>query len=254
MKCSLTALCVVLLLAAPNTLGQTTPAANIGEKLSQNTPAHNVLGGAVRARAPGRIIDAARAQHVAMAKERLAAQRAGDTSSLLAESAAFGSTGSSGLLDGLLGSAGSGLLGSLLNSGALGGLDIGNLIGGGSTGGTTGGSTGGTSGLPPEVIQMLLDAGINLGDLNLKGKDSGTSQVKSSTLTQQTNLPAPEERRFVLRWGDAMLSTIFTAATVGFQTQDFIDIIKDAFRPFLVPQSNTAGVTESNVSQDTSGG
>ena len=63
------------------------------------------------------------------------------------------------------------------------------------------------------------------------------SLPKSSSRAQTSG--QQEERRFVARWADAMLSTFFTAATVAFQTPDFIDLLKDAFRPFLFPQNGT---------------
>jgi hypothetical protein len=160
------------------------------------------------------------------------------------------------LLGSLLGGNSSNLLGSLLSSGLLGSLT--------GSGGSTN-TTGGTSNLPPEVLQMIEDAGIDISGLNLKSKDSATDSTatgaKTSTLTQQSNTnttttTSTEDRSFGARWADAMFSTFFTAITVGFQTQDFINILKDAFRPFLIPgsSSSTSDTTDGTTQDPNNGG
>ena len=239
------------------------------QSLADNPPAVNVRGGAVRERAPGRIVDAARSRHVELSRERLAAQRSRDTSSL----ATFDPTAAGGSsFSNLLGGASSGLLNTLLGSGLAGsltggsggGLSFGNLVGGnrGTTGGSsagTSGTTGGTSNLPPEVIQMLQAFGIDPGSLNMKANNAATAQSKNPVLTRQTsNPPIQEEPRFVVRWADAMLSTLFTAVTVGFAQQSFIDLLKSGIKamiePFTVPTDATADSNGSQSDGESSGG
>ena len=239
MKCSLLAICAALLLTTPAALSQTVSPGDLTAGLSENTPADNASGGAVRERSPARIVDSARARHRALAQARRAAQVSRDASSLLADPGTTSTSGSSDLLGSLLGGGSSNLLSTLLNSGLLGSLT--------GTTGTTG--TTGSSSLPPEVLQMIQAAGIDVSSLNLKSKDSTASEVKTSSLTQQTSTTTTTEpRSFGARWADAMFSTFFTAVTVGFQTPDFIKILKDAFRPFLIPGSTT------NTAADSTGG
>ncbi|MBU0638264.1 MAG: hypothetical protein KKB50_05315, partial [Planctomycetes bacterium] len=106
---------------------------------------------------------------------------------------------------------------------------------------------------PPEVLQMLASAGISLSDLNSlnqkSNNDAATTtieQPKESLRTQSSN--TQEERDFVVRWGEAMLSTVFTSLAVAVQTTDFIDLIKDIFRPlFNLPSPDaTDGTTPSS--------
>lgn len=217
-------------LAQTTTDTTTTPAADVsvrlGDDLGDKPPSENVTGGNVNARAPGRIIDRARARHGALATARLAAQRGGDTSALLADDPGSGPSG--GLLDDLLGS---GLLGALGGSG----LDLGSILGGlgGSTAPTTGtpGTTGGTSsGLPPEVLAMLQAAGINPSDLNL-------SNAKQSNATQQSTTPDDDGDTpdFRVRWSNAMLTAFFTAIVAGISSSQFVDTIADVFAPIFNP-------------------
>ncbi len=228
MKRSLVGLWVALLLSSPAAWGQTTGGSgsnNDGGSLADRQPVENVRGGAVRERAPGRVIDAARARHLGLRDARLAAQRSGDTSGLAREpDAASGLSGSS---SNLFGGSISSLLNTFLNSGLAGAL--------GGQGGTSGT---GLSNLPPEVLQMLADAGISLSDLNQKQKEDpsadSVSSPKSSSRAQTND--GQDEPKFVVRWADAMLTTFFTAVMVAFQTQDFIGLLKDAFRPLFTPQ------------------
>jgi len=226
MKSSLPILCVLVLLLTPVAWAQTS-GSDSASTLADNQPAVNVRSGSVQERAPGRWIDFARARHMGLRDARLAAQRTGETYTLAPEPAAAGTSSSSGnLLSNLLGGLSPDLLGSLLNTGL---------------GGSTGSSGGEFSNLPPEVIQMLAGAGISLSDLNQKSNnDSSTivEQPKESLRTQSSN--TQEERDFVVRWGEAMLSTVFTSLAVAVQTTDFIDLIKDIFRPLFNLESPDA--------------
>jgi hypothetical protein len=211
--------CVFLLPLTPVTWAQTSE----DDSLADNQPADNVRGGAVQERAPGRWVDSARGRHMELRNARLAAQRSGDTSELApVDPTSFGSSGgATDLISTLLGGFSSDLIGSLL--------------GGTSSTGSTGSTGGAFSDLPPEVLQMLAGAGIDVNELNSLNRkssnDSGTAtqQSKDALRTQSTN--GTEEPDFVVRWADAMLSTLFTSLAVAVQTTDFIDLLKDLFRP-----------------------
>jgi len=236
---------MALLLSSPAAWAQASGSNNdeaSGTSLADQPPAENVRGGAVWQRAPGRIIDLARARHMGLRDLRLSAQRSGETATLAPEPAAGSELG--GSLSSLFGGSFSSLINTFLNSGLAGAL-------GGQTGGSlqpagNSADSGGTdfSNLPPEVLQMLAGAGIDLKDLNQKQNEESSTesaaQLKSFTRAQTNG--GQQEPKFVVRWADAMLSTLFTAITVGFQTQDFIDILKDVFRPlFIPPESSTDG-------------
>jgi hypothetical protein len=245
MKCSLVSLCVALLLSSPAAWGQSSggDGSSGAGGYTDRPPADNVRGGAVRERAPGRIVDFARARHLGLRDARLAAQRTGDTAALAPEPAAAGGLG--GSLSSLLGGSFSSLLNTFLNSGLSGAL--------GGQGGTSGSDF---SNLPPEVLQMLADAGISLSDLNQKQReDSGAESVdlaKSSSRAQTSG--GQEQPRFIVRWADAMLSTFFTAITVGFQTQDFIGLLKDAFRPLFIPPETSSDGSNGSSDGGSNGG
>jgi len=228
-------LALALLIATPVAWAQDS---SEGTSLADNAPADNVTGSAVSARAPGNVIDFARTRHNELADARRAAQLSRDASSLLPEDTAAGNFSSSSALSSLLSGSLTGLLNTFLGTST-------------STGTTTstGTSTDSTgSSLPSEVIQMLLGAGIDLKDLNLKASDA-TADDKTDARSQTTT----EERSFFVRWADAMLSTTFTAITVGLQTQDFIDILKDAFRPLFIPTEDESEDTSDGDSSDGDG-
>ena len=56
---------------------------------------------------------------------------------------------------------------------------------------------------------------------------------KATDLREQT--ADDEEPKFMLRLADSLLQTFFTSITVAFQTQPFIDSLKDLLRPILAP-------------------
>ncbi|MFQ5805423.1 MAG: hypothetical protein ACE5I3_03115 [Phycisphaerae bacterium] len=275
MRCSLVGVFVGLLLSSPAAWGQSSGGdgndnETIGANLAERSPAENVRGGAVWERAPGRIVDLARARHLALRDQRAVAQRTGDTSMLAPQPDAVGGLG--GSLSNLFGDGSlAGLISSFLNSGlagALGGPMGGSLQPAGNRAGagtTTGADSGAIdfSNLPPEVIQMLAGAGIDLNDLNQRSREdapaAADAQAKALARAQANN--GQEQPKFIVRWADAMLSTFFTSLTVGFQTQDFIDLLKDLFRPLFIPQEagadeadGTASDGGNNGSQDTGDG
>ena len=182
-----------------------------------------------------------------MADLRRTAQTTGDASGLLPEQTA--SSSSSSGLGSLFGGSISSLISTFLGSGAssalsgLSGTSV-PLTGGGST--TSGSSGSDFSSLPPEVIQMLANAGISLSDLTgsrQKSRDAtSASSDKTSSRMQSSGTPTTgttQEQKFVVRWADAMLSTVFTALSVALQTQDFINLLKDFFRPIFGVSTTT---------------
>ncbi len=202
--------------------------AQVETGLEDQTPAENVTGGAVRGRAPGLIVNTARAAHSQRAAERLAAQRAGDTSVLAPEevATAFSSGSNGGLTD---------LVGDLL--GGVTGLDLGGLLGGltGNTGtttgtgtGTTGEATGGTGNIPsnitPEAIALLEANGFDVNELFAQTRE--TPEVKQVTQDATT-----EEPRFMVRWADSILSQMFFALTTTLNSSLFVDFLVDAITP-----------------------
>lgn len=203
--------------------------------LADRTPSENVRGGAVRERAPGNLITDARARHTELAADRRERQTSGNTGDGQTPDqggiSPAGGGSSGGIGDLLSGALDSGLLDTLLGGGGLNGL-----LGGGTTGATSGG----TGNLTPEAIQMLTDAGFNVGDFNLKQRDpaSDATTVAKVGSRQQTipGLPTDEEEEpFRIRWADAMLSTIFTSLVFAFQTPDFISFLEDLIRPVIRP-------------------
>jgi hypothetical protein len=229
----LAAFCMFLLLVTCAAYAQTSTGS--GDTLADRQPAENVRGGAVNARAPGRIVDFARARHTGLRDARLAAQRSGDTSALLPEAGTVTGLGSYSGSSALMG-----LVNSFLNTGT------------GTSGGTstTGGST---SGLPPEVIQMLTSFGIDVNSLNLRAtEDSGgdTTALAKEAETSQTST-TQEESDFAVRWANAMLSTMFTSLTlaVSVQSTDFVELLKDLFRPlFGLEDPNAADASDGTTS------
>ena len=226
--------CAICSTALAQTTTPVTDTTDTSTSLSDQTPSENVRGGAVRERAPGNIISAARERHSLLATDRRERQTTGNTGEGQTDqetgnSGSSGSSGSSGL---------AGLLGGALDSGLL------DTLLGGATG-----STGGTGNLTPEAIQMLTDAGFNVGDFNLKQRDaaSDSTQVAKAGSRQQT-IPTPteEEEPFRVRWADAMLSTLFTSLVFAFQTPDFISFLEDLIRPVLRPDLNDTNTNKVN--------
>ncbi len=182
------------------------------------------------------------------------------------------STGSGGISD---------LINSVLGSGLLGGTNIGGLLGGttnttnagsGTTNTSTGTATTGgdrPSGIPSNVPQSVIDqiiaAGIDPNTIFAKSLDdpvidaaddasanagSSNTQIKQS-VREQTTTPTSQPA-FRTRLLNTLMQTFFTALTVGFQSQDFIDALKDGLRPLIRPQA--ASSDGGNGSSDGSGG
>lgn len=193
----------------------------------------NAGAAAMRARAPGNAIRSAIARHRAIIGERVTAAAAGkelDGTGLASGVVTGSTTGSLDLNN---------LLGQFLASGAisgLSGLNTGALTGG--TGGfTTPGNTTNTSsnGLPPEVIQMLTEAGIDPNSV----APAGTNKTIDRSQTTTPPTTPTVQPKFAIRWANAMLSTTFTAMAIGFASGDMVEFLTRTMRPFFVPQANT---------------
>jgi hypothetical protein len=205
--------------------------------LSDGPPSDNVRGGAVRNRAPGNIVNSARAAHLDRNEARLAAQRSGDTSSLAPESDASG--GGAGSVDGnALGD----LIGGLLGGGSLGGSDLSGLLGGLLGGGSTGGSgTGGSTSLPPEVADLIRQFGLDPDQIFAMLDQQGTSRAISLDglpLDRAQSTTQPSEPKFVVRWADSLLDSLFRGLTLAISTPQFRTLLQDFFEPLFPATDN----------------
>jgi hypothetical protein len=243
------------LMSAASVYGQTTTTETT--TVADNSPTENLV--TASARGPRVTVNAARARHLALRNNRLAYQHGTADGSEVSNSTDSGTSTDSttdGLSDALSGLINSGGLGSL--AGLLGGdFDLNSLLGG--TSGTTGGTnTNIPSNLPPEVLQMLQGAGININDVFPPDDSAGTSKTsqrsQSSGSILQDRWPGKteavsqtaddtEEQSFVDRWKEQMALTffrnLFTGITAGLSSQQFIGNIEDALRPILRPDSIT---------------
>jgi hypothetical protein len=226
---------------------------NSGFDITQGPPGPKVRGAAVRARAPGRVVNEARARLTGESTRTGSyfntggSATNGTTGNRNTGSSGFSSGGGllGGLdLAGLLGQfANSGLLPSLLNSGGgslTGALGRGQSAGGSSAVGTRNNATGNSNippNITPEALQMLQDAGFNIDDLfpPRSGGTGSTSTVKASGRSQQQT----EQTPFVIRWGNAVLQTTFAAIVLAFQTPDFRDLLVDMLRPIFIPSPDS---------------
>lgn len=237
---------------------------NSGFDITQGPPGPKVRGAAVRARAPGRVVNEARARHMGESTRTGSYFSTGGS----AASSSSGSRGTSGSST----SVGSGLLGGLDLAGLLGqfansGL-LPSLLGssGGSPTGTSGnslstgsrpdsgtGNLSNTTGNPnippnitPEVLQMLQDAGIDINEIfpPASGSGSSTSTIKTAGRSQQQQQQQTEQTPFAVRWGNAVLQTTFAAIVLAFQTPDFRDLLVDMLRPIFIPERDSGTPSE----------
>jgi hypothetical protein len=216
--------------------------------LADNSPAQNVTAAALRARAPGNWVNAARARHTELINARVNGPRFGSPVQDSQEqgTADSGSTtgGTSSLGDLITELTGSGALGSLANlftgttsSGAAG------ILGalGTSTGSTTGSTTGDFAGIPADALAMIEAAGIDISDLSAKSLDDGASGAIARLPGKDvvSRAQSQDDRKFHVRLVDSLLSTLFTALSVGFQTPEFIDSLKGFLQPIFIPPTPT---------------
>jgi hypothetical protein len=246
-------------------LSQTTTTTDDATDLGAHSPRENAGGGSVRARAPGNLVNEARARHSELAATRLAYQRGSgslDASTSSNNETSASTSGSGGLTD---------LLGSLLGSGGL--SNITSLLGSGGFEGLLGGGSGAATGdtttnpnipsnLTPEAIALLESAGFNINDLFPSDTSDGSGtpagggakategrQADSDSAVnlmldrtwkghgraQTTDTPEPS---FRIRWMNSLLTTFLTSLTVGLQTPAVIQSIEDKWIRPLFEQLN----------------
>jgi hypothetical protein len=234
----------------------------------------NLTVGAVHGGTPGSWVRAAIARHNELIDLRVNAARAGEEAGVrpTATGQTSGTSGTSSSLGDL-----SSLLSLASQYGDLGSL--GSLIGS-LTGSTTGSTTDSGSGTGNYTLADLIALGQAYGNQktrNTQQTAASTSQGSSSSGTTQSSnqrvfggaiarLPKPEERfqqattqpsgselGFGTRWANAMLQTLFTSLTLGFQSDAFIEALKDALRPLVLPSSNQGSGTGNGSGNGSSG-
>lgn len=247
----------VAVAGAQSTTTQTT-------SLADQTPQENARGGSVAERAPGRIIDAARARHNALMAERLSSRRNGESTS---SNQSVGSNGTAGAPR-TSGSSVSGLINSLNSSGLLGSISgllngtgglngLSGLLGGGST---SAGASSGSGGLADLIRQRVAEAQAG----NAKTINNATAQVQQNTVASQTNTVASsggavgrlqkstqsreqsqvEETPFRIRLADAVIGRIFDGISGGLLLPAFVDFLADGIRPLF-------GLADPNATDNT---
>ncbi len=220
----------MILAAASAALAQNTTTSS--SSLTDKTPFENTASGAVAGRAPGTIIQAALAKHTQANADRLSRQHSGLTAdSSSSDSSSTGTTGTSS-------SSLTSTLSDLLGSGILGSL-------GSSLSGLTGSSSGSSS-LPPEVLALLQQAGIDpnaaIAAANSGSSNSSTARVVNDK-TDSRSQTATSQPSFRVRWANAMLDTVFTSLVFAFQTPTFIDFLASKLEPILFEPPKTSSTT-----------
>ncbi len=221
--------------------------------LAEKSPAQNVRAAALHARAPSNWVNAARARHAELINARVNGPRFGnavqDQQDQGAADSAGSTSGTSGLGDLITQLTGSGALGSLANlfTGATG-------LGTGTTAGTGSAATGASDDfpdIPPEALAMIEAAGIDITDLFAKSRDDNASGAIAELPSKDvvSRAQSQDSRKFHARLVDSLLSTFFTALSVGFQTSEFIDSLKGFLRPIFIPATPTDSGTPDSGDQ-----
>lgn len=229
--------------------------------LAEKSPAQNVRAAALHARAPSNWVNAARARHAELINARVNGPRYGNPVQDSQEQGTAGSDGStsgtSGLSDLITQLTGSGALGSLANlfTGASGLGGTSTSTGGNGVLGSVGPSTGDTSdslaGIPADALAMIAAAGIDITDLFAKSRDDNASGAIAKLPSKDvvSRAQSQDSRKFHARLVDSLLSTFFTALSVGFQTSEFIDALKGFLRPVFIPATPTDSGTPDSGDQ-----
>lgn len=215
---------------------------------------------------PGSWVNAAIARHNNLIDRRVDDARSkGQAGVLPSSGTTAGGSSSGGTVSDLLGSFGGlGNIGNLFDS-----------FTGGSSGTST--STGNTSTTGTNSELSSLEQLIALRDANTKPSNAqtttptktGTLQSNSATTPTSgfggaiarlpkvdvrlqattTSTTSEDEEKFITRWTNAMLSSVFTALTFGLQTNDFIDGVKSVLEPLFFPTADaTDGGTDGSGS------
>lgn len=213
---------VIILAAAAVASAQDTGTTSDG--LTDKTPFENNASGAVAGRAPGTIIQAALSKHTQANNDRLSRQRSGLTADSSSDNASQATSGdSSGSL--------SSTLSDLLGSGILGSL-------GSSLSGLTGSSSDSSS-LPPEVLALLQQAGID-PNAAIAAANSSTARVVDNSKVESRSQTTTSQPSFRVRWTNAVLDTVFTSLVFAFQTPTFIDFLAQQLEPILFEPADTS--------------
>jgi hypothetical protein len=248
------AICLTLAVVLPASAQATIDSIDPNEpSMIDNSPRENVQQ--FRSRAPGLWVQAALSRHIEIQNERL---RGGGTEPNEPPTPEPLPTPENG--SGLLGSLGSltGLLGG--NLGSLG--DLGGLLGGTTgTTGSTGPATGGMS--VADLLALAEAAGVDTSGVSgTAGSDAVQKSSTSKSLYNQTRTIAgqtyggaigrlskpedrfqetQEERKFTARLLEGWATAFIAAVTLGFQSDFFIEALKDTFRPLLAPSTVEGG-------------
>jgi hypothetical protein len=207
--------------------------------LSGRSAWENSRGGRVAERAPGTWVRAAIARHNELIAQRVRSPFGDneDANEPVPEPRADAPTSTG--LDGLLGLVNqfSGSLGSLGNlAGNLG------VFGGGTTGSTTGTTGTSGSGVDPRLAALLeLQAAANGGSSAAEEKSINQQWLNGGVKfadRAQTNGDS-QDRKFTSRLVESWASAFFSAATLAFQTNNFVNLLKDAIRPLMFPEPDT---------------
>jgi len=84
------------------------------------------------------------------------------------------------------------------------------------------------------------------GSTSATGKDTDRAQQTTQQTTQQTD--------FKTRWANAMLQTFFSAVSLGLQSPQFIDAVKDFLRPLVLPPASDSNGSSGSDDNGGNGG
>ncbi|MCK4342867.1 MAG: hypothetical protein KAY37_14210 [Phycisphaerae bacterium] len=236
--------------------------------LTTASPQQNARTGRVSARAPGNWIKAAIARHNEFIGLRVNGPRFGNAAAdNQPDHANTGGSTSSGGFGSLFDLAGS-LAGGLDSFGGLG--NLGDLFGGGTSVDTGGPSASGGSQYTIEDLLAIRDAYADLEGAN-KTINNKTTNESTSTQTRYgrtfggaiarlpkaeerfQDIESTEERSFKARLLESWATTFFGAVTLAFQTDAFVQGLKDLIAPLYLPPVES-GQDNGGTDADENGG
>jgi hypothetical protein len=222
--------------------------------LDEKSPAENVTAAALQARAPSNWIDAARARHTELITARVNGPRFGnstqdeqDENAAASDSSSSEGSTFSDLITQLTGSSALGSLANLITGAT--GLDTSTTA---STESTDTSASIDLSNIPADALAMIEAAGIDINELFSKDRDDDASDATTELSSKDAagRSQTQDESKFHARLVDSLLSTFFTALSVGFQTTEFIDSLKDFLRPIFTASTTTDTESQDSTSQD----
>jgi hypothetical protein len=177
--------------------------------------------GTYSARSPGSWVRSAIARHKSFIESRVTGPLAGEIPELPTETTSTSSTSSTG---------------TVTNT-------IANLLTGGSSGvtdllGSLGGTGDGNDALVQYIMSLANANGSTNKSSNQKASQNTSTKVQQRLADDTTTTTTTTERPFKARLLESWASTFFSAITVGFQSTDFIEVLKDALRPLVLPDSS----------------